>query len=1329
VNKTIKLLATFLFPLFLSAQMSGVYTIGPLGGDNFTSFNEAVDSLTALGVNGPVIINARAGIYNEKVSIPYISGVSATNTILFQSLLLNRALVTLTDTPSLIKNYIVQLNGADYISFNEMSIIVRTKNNIPAYTGVIRIENGAHHNKFINNNIISKQFASFASSPADFNRITIFSPATKDTHNVIVDNTIIGGIHGVLFEGSGSLANELERDNIIVGNELENQSTTGIFSSFQEEIKIVGNLVLSNSSKSNYVAITSFKNYTSTYIAYNIVANASSGIGINVDSTFATDSTSSLVENNFVQIGESPLPAVAIYTHSSKFLTVRNNNTNITTNNPISAALAIDSFCDKVIIINNNLINTTGGLCLAIDSLNRIDTTDYNNIWNNGGPVLVLAENGTNSSNSIPVWQTASSMATNSVSVDPFYFSFFDLHICQPLLDSIGLSTDLASDIDFQTRNISNPDIGADEIFIQNNDIGIIDVNLNPIKSYSCNVDSLFVIVKNQGKNTITNYTVQWIVNGVLQTPVNVSNSIGPCENDTIILGPIALNYGLYNADFWTELTGDPNPFNDSFYVRNALVRKPLNGTYTVGGVAPDFINFTDAKRYIEQYGICGSVIFNVRDGIYVEKVNINPIEGSSVINTITFQSENLDSNLVTLTASPNSLSGNHVLRLNGASHFIFKNITFSTNLASVAPPMGRVIVIDSNSSDIKILNNRIMSNALGSVPPTPENWANIFTDTLQNDSILVRNNIIVDGAMGIYLKGVDSTLFEINTNILGNIIEGQVYMGIQLDGQKNPTVNYNTITLNPQIAGEYGILLNFIRNGFSISFNRNRIANVKAGIRVNNSFLSVSGNSLISNNFVAVGTAAFPSTNHGIQLNNTSSIDVYNNNVNNISSDTISASFIEQASKNINLLNNVLASTGGGRSIVLGSVSSLDTSDYNDLWNNASGTALVDFSRTLANNIAAWRALYVMDNNSTSVNPFFNTPLGSDLHVCSDSLSNKGLPLTSISTDIDGQIRNPLTPDIGADEFDSVSADLGLNATMLCPLDPLVLTAQTPGMLYQWSSGQTTRSISIISPTGLGTNTIDTISVIAYNACDTAWDTAYITYNTGLPFTLGNDTSLCFDDSLTLSVVSVAPISSYIWSTGNSTSSIIVTQPGGIYSVSISDGNCSNNDSINVTFIGPNTNLGNDTFLCSGSSLILDAGAGSGYTYNWSTGDSTQTYTVTTIGAYAVTVSDSATGCSVSDNIIITDCPIIGVPTAFSPNGDGQNDILYVKSAGLNSLSFIIFDRWGQRVFSTSDVTVGWDGTFKGKAQEMDVYVYYLQATLADGTPIEQRGKITLLR
>jgi gliding motility-associated-like protein len=90
---------------------------------------------------------------------------------------------------------------------------------------------------------------------------------------------------------------------------------------------------------------------------------------------------------------------------------------------------------------------------------------------------------------------------------------------------------------------------------------------------------------------------------------------------------------------------------------------------------------------------------------------------------------------------------------------------------------------------------------------------------------------------------------------------------------------------------------------------------------------------------------------------------------------------------------------------------------------------------------------------------------------------------------------------------------------------------------------------------------------------------------------------------------------------------------------------------------------------------------------------------------------------------------PRIGVPNAFTPNGDGINDIVRVEGKGFNEFQFMIFNRWGEKVFESRDQNIGWDGIYKGQLQEMEAYAYTVKVRFLDNTRKTLTGNITLLK
>lgn len=167
------------------------------------------------------------------------------------------------------------------------------------------------------------------------------------------------------------------------------------------------------------------------------------------------------------------------------------------------------------------------------------------------------------------------------------------------------------------------------------------------------------------------------------------------------------------------------------------------------------------------------------------------------------------------------------------------------------------------------------------------------------------------------------------------------------------------------------------------------------------------------------------------------------------------------------------------------------------------------------------------------------------------------------------------------------------------------------------------------------------------------------------------------------------------------------------------------------VDFVDPNLEIKQGK-----SATIAVKNPLTGATYRWNTGatGTSITESPTTNTTYSVTVTDKD-GCTGTGQIQLRVSPVACtdkdeyLPNAFTPNGDGKNDILYVKSNVITELEFVIFNRWGQQVFSTTRIDEGWDGTFDGKRMAPDVYAYYIRATCISGDRFLKKGNVSLLK
>ncbi len=145
--------------------------------------------------------------------------------------------------------------------------------------------------------------------------------------------------------------------------------------------------------------------------------------------------------------------------------------------------------------------------------------------------------------------------------------------------------------------------------------------------------------------------------------------------------------------------------------------------------------------------------------------------------------------------------------------------------------------------------------------------------------------------------------------------------------------------------------------------------------------------------------------------------------------------------------------------------------------------------------------------------------------------------------------------------------------------------------------------------------------------------------------------------------------------------------------------------------------------------------------TYNWTpvtvsnVNIQNPTAIVTTPTWFVVQVRNIETSCKNTDSVFV-DLKIIPctkenifIPSAFSPNGDGYNDIFIVRSKTLSAGKLVVFDRWGNQVFESNDLTVGWDGTYKNQPTQLEVYGYYFVGDCLNGEKITIKGDVTLVR
>lgn len=290
---------------------------------------------------------------------------------------------------------------------------------------------------------------------------------------------------------------------------------------------------------------------------------------------------------------------------------------------------------------------------------------------------------------------------------------------------------------------------------------------------------------------------------------------------------------------------------------------------------------------------------------------------------------------------------------------------------------------------------------------------------------------------------------------------------------------------------------------------------------------------------------------------------------------------------------------------------------------------------------------------------------------------------------------------------------------TILCEHNQLDYSFNLPQAVYNWSTGSTLGNAVITQP---GTYWLTVIQ----QGCS-ATDTVLVTYNTAPVVNLGNDTTLC--ENIIKMLNASYNNATYRWQDGSTASGYLVKLPG-LYYVTTSIGNCSSSDSINISYKPvPFFTLGNDVFLCTGQQLILSPTLNTNVDYLWQNASTQPSFTINTDGIYTLTTSNECG--SYTDSVkITTGICNLNLPNAFTPNKDGLNDLFRVKYPfPVKQFNMAIFNRWGQKIFESADITRGWDGTYKGSAASMDTYTWMISLTDAEGKKQQAHGTVTLIR
>lgn len=1011
----------------LTPSMSGVYTIG--GSDpDFPNFSLALSTLHSSGVMDEVNFKIRSGAYVEQLVFQDFPRNTDAAKVRFESEAKDSTAVVISyQASSDAENYTLLLDGAAGLSFEYMTIEAKDS----VYGQAIVLQKGAAYNEF-HHNLIRVYGHLTLSNQGVGGVVAKGDPSLPHHHNVFRNNRIEGGYFGISYERGGSEYGEISpcveiADNLFVGQSkapLEvflNKTSDGYIQSneIQLSTSITGEL------RGLWVSggVGSRINGNTIRVFHNGAPGSATLTGLEYDGlAIVPDSWgTTLISNNSIAIqgGEQITTGIDV---GGNQVDIFHNTIWV---NAATAQALYTSGSTEQRLYNNLLVNEGPGYVFAMGALPSTLISDHNGFFTPSGDLCVIGfGSNANIITTLEEWQFQSGQDAHSIFVNPLFTEApIDLHVGADALNDAGLALPMApDDIDGDPRDPLFPDIGADE-FIPSRlyDAGVLSMNA-PTVPFPAGSNPMEVTLRNAGREALQAISVEWAVNGIRQPGAVWTGQLSTGDTVRFMLGDYAFLPNIaHQLKVWTALSNDEQVQNDTLLLEN--IYAALQGGYTIGGQAPDFLDFSQAVQALTYGGVLGAVQFQVRPGIYDEQITLPAIPGATATNTITFGAEIPTGPEVRLTFFSDDPTRNYTIQLDGASHITFRDMT----LKSRGIDYGHVVDLRNGAAYNQFINNRIQgiyvletSDSLALVYGADEQSRPGHFNTFTGNTFQGGNNGVLLDA-GDWDEALQGVVLD------QNVFVDQYLGAIDLTYVRGASIRGNQITNDDFAHEDYqGLQLKYGVDGFTVSNNNLDLVKGRYGILIDigspNDNATETNRGLLINNFIHLrgGNASA-----GLKMTGSYHQGIYFNSVH-LSGDsdiTDSRAFEIDNSSGLEVFNNIFTNSTAGYAVYAADSYSRFTSDHNCFYSYG---PVLAFRRQPLQDLAAWQSNTDQDAASIAEDPVFLSD--EDLHARAPLIDGQGIPIDGVSTDIDGEPRNADHPDIGADEFTPVlGADAGL--------------------------------------------------------------------------------------------------------------------------------------------------------------------------------------------------------------------------------------------------------------------------------------------------------------
>lgn len=1222
--------------------LSGDYRVWGVNPD-FATINDAFNYIKQYGICGPTNLNVTPGTYNLATITPLTTyaGASASNVLTIKS-------ATGRATDVLFTNVTMEIQGVSHLTVKHISLSQSC-----ALLGAINLRGNC-----TNLVIDSCDFTctSFSANNTSYG-ITNSAAGSFDTL-IVSNNTFHGGAYKVQY----SAKNVLIEKNLII-----DPYDNAIFSDYAEDISISKNLVYQQNPRSNYSGKAFLLRYLKGDIS--ITNNYIEGAFLTGMELANFNTYNQFKVFNNVVNGDTAMTTGIVFTvtgtsfdHDSVIY-----NT-IALRSPITTSVALNFGSNKLKVTRNNiLVHLGGGVCVR--NMNTNASTSNNVLYSLGQNLYNYRDTLYASFNDVQ----ARGLEQNSVSADPEFVAANDLHFTASALNGAALPiAGILYDIQDTLRNPTAPNPGAYEVIPTTvYDSTTKDLTVTKVENASLVMgnQSFTITVKLNELFSTSNY-YQYI--GGID-----SIFVGYSINDTFIAAeahavtllpgdsisytftaPFSIPKGrTYNLKGWATLAAKYNDVvgvNDTAYRTLSL---PMAGTYSVYGQYPDFLTIRDAMASLTASNSSNTVIFDMRAGADTTYSNFHII-GSANRDRIIYRSASGNPNDVILRVSDVRDAYNVTLKditilpqtntyymYTGKGLDVYGCSNFEVNGCIVKGDFNRnsnvgFSFVACNGTNISNTHFQDLSTAIGYAAYTHP-WLDfqgvhkmdsctfdnvdygIWAENDWNgvDSLVITNCQMNVTTIGMRIDGEDHRLIRVVNNKINNLTPG---IGILFSGLgtcnngwvmnnwvENGRIQFNYLSSNTNVYRAIWIANNFVGNGIYINGQSNR-----------NSFPDIN---LFHNSVF-----------EGLHVNGQASVKGYNN------------SF-----------------AGGSSPAFTFNLDTAFTGSNNNFYRLGTGPLASRSSVPYMDENALYGVHPVLQNVFFSTDPLYVS--NTDLHIRPGSgLIDAGIAVTGLPLDIDGDPRNQNMPDVGADEYTTPPAfyDLALlpliTDTMPCANGDVKVRLYNNGTsaatdasillklngsnidTLVWNGnlqpGDTTAALllSNISFTGgqqyqLKAYLMDLNSVDAYPHNDTVAEQFNFVYNLLVAPGANNCGDILFGADTTFI--------SYLWSTSETTDSIIISASG-TYTLTVTDRyGCTATDAQVINVIPAVTfDVAVTAATCGvadGSIALTMLSGTAPFTYNWyPVLSSTSLMDSAITGLYLVEVED-INGC-ITDSVIL---------------------------------------------------------------------------------------------